>query len=66
MTSCLLIEVETILEKSVESVINYEKVVFEQLLEKSSPKIVLFGCGNLGKKCLEGLRTVGTHIQQLF
>jgi FkbM family methyltransferase len=59
MTSSLLLELENLLEKPIASVIDYESSLFDQLLEKSQGQIVLFGAGNLGKKCLSGLRSVG-------
>jgi FkbM family methyltransferase len=59
MTSSILSELKDLLAKPIESVIDYEDSIFEQLLEKSQGQVVLFGSGNLGKKCLAGLRKVG-------
>ena len=58
MTSSLLLELENLLNRPIASVIDYESSLFDQLLEKSQGQIVLFGAGNLGKKCLAGLRNV--------
>ena len=59
MSSSLLLELENLLKKPIASIKDYESSLFEQLLEKSQGQIVLFGAGNLGKKCLAGLRSVG-------
>jgi FkbM family methyltransferase len=61
MTSSLLLELENLLEKPIASVIDYESSLFDQLLEKSQGQVVLFGSGNLGRKCLAGLRSVGVE-----
>ena len=59
MTSPLLDELKDLLAKPIDSVIDYENSLFEHLLEKSQGQVVLFGSGNLGRKCLIGLRKVG-------
>lgn len=59
MSSSLLIELENLLKKPIASIRDYEGSLFDQLLEKSQGQIVLFGSGNLGKKCLNGLRKIG-------
>jgi FlaA1/EpsC-like NDP-sugar epimerase len=59
MSSSLLLELENLLKKPIASIKDYESSLFEQLLEKSQGQIVLFGAGNLGRKCLAGLRSVG-------
>jgi FkbM family methyltransferase len=59
MSSSLLLELENLLKKPIASIKDYESSLFEQLLEKSQGQVVLFGSGNLGKKCLNGLRKIG-------
>ncbi|TRU19989.1 MAG: FkbM family methyltransferase [Microcystis aeruginosa Ma_MB_S_20031200_S102] len=59
MTSDLLVDLKNLLAKPIDAVINYETSVFGGLLEKSQGQVVLFGSGNLGKKCLNGLRKIG-------
>jgi FkbM family methyltransferase len=58
MNSDMLIELENLLAKPIDAVIDYETSFFEQLLKKSEGKVVLFGSGNIGKKCLAGLRNI--------
>jgi FkbM family methyltransferase len=59
MTSDLLVDLKNLLAKPIDAVINYETSVFGGLLEKSQGQVVLFGSGNLGRKCLKGLRKIG-------
>ena len=52
-------ELDVLLSGDIDSIIKQEKEEFDKLATPFEKSIVLFGCGQLGKKTLKGLRTLG-------
>jgi FkbM family methyltransferase len=58
-SSSLLLELNSLLNKPIESIKDHEISLFTQLFEKLDQRVVLFGAGNFGRKCLSKLRSLG-------
>lgn len=56
-----LLELETILDEPLSSVHNRERSDFDKLLAGCANRVVLFGAGNLGRKVLQCLRSIGVE-----
>jgi FkbM family methyltransferase len=52
-------EIEELLSEPLNSVYERERSTFDKLLADCGGRLVLFGAGNLGRKALKSLRTVG-------
>lgn len=52
-------ELESLLREDMSSVLNRERNAFDELLAASGNRVVLFGAGNLGRKALACLRSIG-------
>lgn len=54
-------QLNVILSKPIEAVVEFEQTQFEKLAGPYSKEIVLFGAGGLGRKVLNGLRKMGVE-----
>lgn len=61
MHSGLASELERLLKEPLPSVIAREQHSLEELLAKTGNKTVLFGAGNLGRRTLQALRSIGVE-----
>ena len=52
-------ELEHLLNEDIESVRLRERTAFDEVAGPLADRLVLFGAGNLGRRTLAGLRTVG-------
>jgi FkbM family methyltransferase len=52
-------QIDSLLSESMESVLDRERNTFDCLIAPFNNRIVLFGAGNLGRRCLAALRGVG-------
>ncbi len=59
MKNSLESQLKELLSEDISSVINREKSTFDRLVAPFGESFVLFGAGNLGRKILAGLRSVG-------
>ncbi|MEJ0104251.1 MAG: FkbM family methyltransferase [Bacteroidota bacterium] len=55
-------ELDSLLNESISSAEERAKVTFDQMAGAGGKTIILFGCGELGRKTLNGLRKVGVHV----
>src|ERR1035437_2198520 len=52
-------QVDLLLAEDVDAVKERERTAFDRLLAEANGRIVLFGAGNLGRKALRCLRSIG-------
>jgi FkbM family methyltransferase len=61
MTDEYLLELDRLLSEPMSSVRDRERSAFDRLLAECGKRIVLFGAGNLGRKALQCLRSIGVE-----
>lgn len=59
MNAILFSDIDQLLSESIDNIKAYESSWLDRYLEKSDQKFVLFGAGNLGRRTLVGLRSLG-------
>lgn len=52
-------KLELLLDEKIDSICFKERSLFDQLSQSFEKSLVLYGAGNLGKKTLTGLRSIG-------